>query len=63
MAVWYGVGPGGAVFVAAIATYTIGRQLLFPLRNLPRHTAHGRRLTMSVATAVLATAVAAVAFT
>ena len=59
-AVWSGVGPGGAVFVAAIATYTIGRQLLFPLRNLPRHTAHGRRLTTSVAAAALTAAIAAV---
>jgi len=27
---------GGVVFIAAIAAYTLGRQLLFPLRDLPR---------------------------
>lgn len=53
------VASGGAVFVASIAAYTLGRQLLFPLRDLPRHSAHGRRLTMAVAAAAVIVAVAA----
>lgn len=59
LAVWSDVAPGGAVFVAAIAAYTFGRQLLFPLRDLPRHTAHGRRLTMALAGVAITVAVAA----
>ena len=43
--------PGGVVFVAAIAAYTFGRQLLFPLRDLPRNTSHGRAATMAIAVA------------
>ncbi len=53
--------PAGIVFVAAIAAYTLGRQLLFPLRDLPRRTAHGRVLTMALAALVLVAALAAVA--
>lgn len=51
---------GGVVFAGAIAAYTLGRQLLFPLRNLPRNTSHGRRVTMAVAGGVLIAALAAV---
>lgn len=40
--------PGGVVFVGGIAAYTLGRQALFPLRDNPRKTAHGRSLTMSL---------------
>lgn len=40
------IAPEGSVFVAGIAAYTFGRQLLFPLRDLPRHTAQGRMVTM-----------------
>ena len=40
--------PGGVVFVGAIAAYTLGRQALFPLRDNPRKTAHGRSVTMSL---------------
>jgi phosphatidylglycerol:prolipoprotein diacylglycerol transferase len=47
------VRPAGVVFVGAIAAYTLGRQLLFPLRDLPRKTSHGRVLTMAVAAAVV----------
>lgn len=43
--------PAGILFVGAIATYTLGRQLLLPLRDLPRRTARGRTV------AILATAV------
>jgi phosphatidylglycerol---prolipoprotein diacylglyceryl transferase len=35
-------GVPGAVFVAAIATYTLGRQFLLPLRADPRHFRFGR---------------------
>ncbi len=45
--------PTGVVFVAAIAAYTLGRQLLFPLRSLPRKTTRGRTLTMLAAGLVL----------
>lgn len=43
----------GLLFVAGVAAYTFGRQLLFPLRGLPRKTKHGRRLTLAVAGVVL----------
>ena len=35
----------GLVFVAGFALYLVGRQLLFPLRGLPRTSAHGRQIT------------------
>ncbi len=36
------LGPApGVVFVAAIAAYTAGRRLIFPLRRIPRTTTHG----------------------
>lgn len=54
--------PAGAVFVGAIATYTLVRQLLFPLRSGPRHTAHGRRLTMALTGLVIIADLAVVAF-
>jgi phosphatidylglycerol:prolipoprotein diacylglycerol transferase len=47
------VEPAGAVFVAAIAAYTFGRQLLLPWRDLPRNTPHGRTLTAAIAVAVV----------
>jgi phosphatidylglycerol---prolipoprotein diacylglyceryl transferase len=34
----FGASAGGLVFVAGIAAYTAGRQLLFPLRDIPRAT-------------------------
>lgn len=55
--------PAGAVFVAAIAAYTAGRQLLFPLRDLPRHTAHGRILTLVIAVSVMVAAILVAALT
>jgi phosphatidylglycerol:prolipoprotein diacylglycerol transferase len=45
--------PAGTVFIAAIAAYTLGRQLLFPLRDLPRKTAQGRQLIMALSGLVL----------
>ncbi|WP_198962022.1 prolipoprotein diacylglyceryl transferase family protein [Pseudonocardia sp. MH-G8] len=50
--------PAGVVFVAALAAYILGRQLLFPLRDLPRHTSHGRVLTAATAGLVLIAALA-----
>lgn len=50
----------GAVFVASIAAYTFGRQLLFPLRGIPRKTVHGRTATMAVAALALAADIAVV---
>lgn len=54
-----GRGSGGTVFIGAIAAYTMGRQLLFPLRNLPRHTAHGRTVVMVTCALVVVGAVVA----
>lgn len=45
--------PPGAVFVAAIAAYTLGRQLLLPWRDLPRRTPRGRALALAVTAAVV----------
>jgi phosphatidylglycerol:prolipoprotein diacylglycerol transferase len=45
--------PAGIVFIAAITAYTLGRQLLFPLRDLPRKTAQGRQLIMALSGLVL----------
>jgi len=52
--------PAGLVFTAAIAAYTLGRQLLFPLRDLPRNTANGRILTLALTGAVVVTASTAI---
>ena len=46
--------PAGAVFVGTIASYTLGRQLLVPLRARPRHTAHGRILVLGACAVVIA---------
>lgn len=46
--------PYGVVLLLGVSTYTLGRQLLFPLRTEARRTSRGRILTMagaSVATA------------
>lgn len=45
--------PGGTVFVGAIAAYTFARQVLFPLRTVPRDTTHGRTVTMAVTALVV----------
>lgn len=54
--------PAGALFVAALGAYTLGRQLLFPLRDNPRKTSGGRTLTiaLSAVAAVVAVGLAAV---
>ena len=42
----------GLVFIASISAYVLGRQLLFPLRSIPRASTHGRVVTMVVAALV-----------
>lgn len=49
---------GGLIFVGAIAANTFIRQLLFPLRETRRATAHGRALTTGVTGLVMAAALA-----
>jgi len=44
-----------------MAAYTLGRQLLFELRDLPRNTTNGRVATLALATAVLIAASTAIA--
>ncbi len=52
---------GGVVFIAALAANTFGRQLLFPLRHVPRATSYGRIISMAIAAvAVVAASVIAV---
>jgi len=46
--------PAGVAFVGGLAAYTLGRQLLLPLRHLPRKTARGRGAVVLVAGLVLA---------
>lgn len=54
-------GLGGAVFVAGMAAYTLGRQLLFPLRQIARSTRFGRPVAAVLcALAVLSAVLAAV---
>ncbi|RPF28258.1 phosphatidylglycerol:prolipoprotein diacylglycerol transferase [Georgenia muralis] len=43
----------GLVLVATVAAYVLGRQILFPLRSIPRATAHGRSISFVVAGLVL----------
>lgn len=47
----------GVVFVGAVAAYTLLRQLLFPLRDLARHTGFGRTATAVVSALALGAAV------
>lgn len=56
--VWTGAPrPAGTVFVGAMAAYTLGRQLLFPLRSAARHTARGRMVATVLTALVLVVAV------
>lgn len=56
-------GPaGGAFFVAALATYTLGRQGILRLRAEPRRTRWGGMLTAMFAAASLVGSIAAVLF-
>jgi phosphatidylglycerol:prolipoprotein diacylglycerol transferase len=43
----------GAVFIGAIAVYTLGRQVLLPLRDLPRASSYGRLVAIAVTATVL----------
>lgn len=53
-AVWADLAdPPGLVFVGAVASYTLGRQLLFPFRSVPRSTASGRSWVLVASTVVL----------
>ena len=45
--------PAGVVFTGALAAYALGRQLLFPIRDIPRQTRHGRRLMIAVTASIL----------
>lgn len=47
-----GLLPGG-VFLGGLAAYVVARQLLFPLRELPRATRHGRTVVLALASATL----------
>ncbi len=49
--------PNGTVFVGVIAAYVLVRQLLFPLRDLPRKTSWGRIAATVISAVVLAGAI------
>ncbi|WP_269454071.1 prolipoprotein diacylglyceryl transferase [Modestobacter italicus] len=49
----------GLLFLAGLSAYTLGRQVLFPLRGIPRKTANGRVITMVVSGLVLVASVVA----
>jgi phosphatidylglycerol:prolipoprotein diacylglycerol transferase len=54
VALWTGLArPHGVVFVGGLAAYTLGRQLLFPLRDQPRTTARGRVVVLVATFAIL----------
>ncbi|MBI1379292.1 MAG: diacylglyceryl transferase [Frankiales bacterium] len=48
-----GPSTSAGVFLTMIAAYMFGRQLLFPLRDLPRRTAHGRVVMLALTGAVV----------
>lgn len=50
---------GGTTFVVGIASYTFGRQLLFPLRDIPRSTRLGRPVTAAVTATAIVVAIVA----
>lgn len=43
----------GVLFVVGVAAYVIVRQVLFPMRGVPRATRHGRTVTLAAASLVL----------
>lgn len=55
----FGASAGGLVFVAGVTAYTAGRQVLFPLRGIPRDTAYGRQVMLVAASLVALAATAA----
>jgi phosphatidylglycerol:prolipoprotein diacylglycerol transferase len=48
----FGIGGAGLVLVAGLASYIAGRQVLFPLRDIPRATRHGRVATLATASVI-----------
>lgn len=46
--------PPAVIFIGAIAAYTLGRQLVFPLRANPGHTSYGRMVMLALAGGALA---------
>jgi phosphatidylglycerol:prolipoprotein diacylglycerol transferase len=50
--------PAGVVFVGSIAAYTLGRQLLFPLRDRPRRPAWRRVLVLALCAGIVVADVA-----
>jgi phosphatidylglycerol:prolipoprotein diacylglycerol transferase len=47
----------GFLFLAGVAAYVLVRQMLFPLRGLPRATRYGRAVMLVIAPAVLVGAI------
>lgn len=43
-----GVPGKGLVFLASLSGYTAARQLLFPLRDIPRATSYGRQVVLAI---------------
>jgi phosphatidylglycerol---prolipoprotein diacylglyceryl transferase len=54
--------PAGVVFIGAIVGYTLGRQLLFPLRDQPRYSVHGRNRMIALTGTVIAADIAMAVF-
>ncbi|HEY3547285.1 MAG TPA: prolipoprotein diacylglyceryl transferase family protein [Propionicimonas sp.] len=52
----------GLLFAAGVAAYVLVRQVLFPLRGLPRATRHGRAVMLVLAPVVLAGSIAGALF-
>ncbi len=55
--------PAGFLFLGGLSAYLIVRQVLFPLRGLPRATRYGRTAMLIVAPLVLAASITAVVLT
>lgn len=45
--------PAGWLFVVALSAYVVARQLLLPLREVPRATRYGRAITLTASAALL----------
>lgn len=54
---WTPARPGG-IFLGGVATYTLGRQFLLPLRARPLYTRFGRPITVGAAAIALVAAIA-----
>ena len=52
----------GLLFVGGVAAYVLVRQVLFPLRGIPRATRHGRQVTLATALLTVIGSLAAAAF-